>query len=141
MKTTTALTTLIAASALSAGTVTTATAVDGDTSVTVSAPVQLVAGQKAPFDAPGVKAIRRGQAIPAGYVLVGRTVTVKAGTGAAGAALQFNCPSGKVLRTFGVTGDAGFAAERRYVGRKSTRVMSIGRTGRDASGTLYAVCR
>ncbi|MDQ3630090.1 MAG: hypothetical protein M3417_02180 [Actinomycetota bacterium] len=140
MRNTHALTTLLAASVLSAGAVTTAGAVDGDTSITVGAPKNLVAGGKAPFDAPGVKAIRRGKAIPAGYVLPGRTVTVKAGTGAAGAAIRFTCPAGKALRTFATTGTVGLAIDRKYVGRRSTNVMSIGR-GKDASGAVYAVCR
>lgn len=140
MKTTTALTTLFAASVLSAGAVTTATAVDGDTTVTVGAPKQVVAGAEAPFDAPGVKVIRQGKAIPAGYVLVGRTVTVDAGTGASGAALRFTCPAGKLLRTFGSTGNAGLQIERKYVGKPSTNVMSIRGKG-DASGVIYAVCR
>ena len=140
MKTTTALTTVLTVAVLSAGAVTTATAVDGDTSVTVGAPRALVAGAEAPFDAAGVRAVRRGQEIPAGYVLVGRTVTVKAGTGAAGAALRLTCPSGKVLRTLGATGDAGLSIDRAYVGKRSTQVMSIRGDG-DRTGTLYGVCR
>jgi len=141
MKTSTALSTLLAASVLSAGAVTTATAGDGDTSVTVGAPKSLVAGDKAPFDAPGVKAIREGKAIPAGYVLPGRTVTVEAGTGAVGAAIRYACPSDKTLRTFGTTGTVGLSIDRKYVGRRSTNVMSIGRSGKDTSGAVYAVCR
>lgn len=141
MKTTTALTTLLAAAVVSAGAVTTANAVDGDTSVTVGAPKPLSAGAKAPFDAAGVKAVRRGKAIPAGYVLVGRSVVVEAGTGAAGAAVRLTCPTGKVLRTLGATGDAGLQIERPYVGRQSTNVTSFGRRGGNATGVLYGVCR
>jgi len=142
MKTSSALTTLLAASVLSAGAVTTANAVDGDTAVTIGAPKRLVAGDKAPFDAAGVKAIRRGKAIPARYVLVGRTVNIDSGdTGAAGAAVRLSCPSGKVLRTLGQTGNAGLQIGRRYVGKKYTNVMSFGRRGGDASGALYGVCR
>ncbi len=141
MKTSTALSTLIAASVLFAGAATTANAVDGDTSVTVGAPRSLVAGAEAPFDAPGVKAIRQGKAIPAGYVLTGRAITVKAGPGGTGAAIRFTCPSGKALRTFGATGDVGPAIDRKYVGRRAENVMVFGRTGQDAAGAVYAVCR
>jgi hypothetical protein len=141
MKTTTALTTLLAASVLSAGAVTTANAVDGDTAVTIGAPKNLVAGDKAPFDAAGVKAIRRGKAIPAGYVLVGRTVTVDAGTGAAGAALRLSCTGGKTLRTLGLTGNVSLQIGREYVGKKFTNVMSLGARVGDSSGVVYGVCR
>jgi len=141
MTTSTALTTLLAASVLSAGAVTTANAVDGDTAVTIGAPKPLVAGDKAPFDAAGVKAIRRGKTIPAGYVLVGRAVNIDAGTGAAGAAVRLSCTGGKTLRTLGSTGNAGLQIGRTYVGRKFTNVMSLGTRGGDASGAVYGVCR
>ena len=141
MKTTTPLTTLLAASVLSAGAVTTANAVDGDTAVTIGAPKSLVAGDKAPFDAPGVKAIREGKTIPAGYVLVGRTVNIDADTAAADAAVRLSCTGDKTLRTLGLTGNAGLQIGREYVGKKSTNVMSLGRRGGDASGAVYGVCR
>lgn len=141
MKTTTALTTLLAAAVVSTGAVTTAGAVDGDTTVTVGSSKQLAAGTKAPFDAPGVKAVRRGKPIPSGYVLIGRTVTIDAGTGSAGAAVRLTCPAGKVLRTLAGTGGPGVQIIRPYVGQRATNVYALGRSGQDASGSVYGVCR
>ncbi len=141
MTTTKALTTLLAVSALSAGAAAgTAGALDGDTTSTVGPPKQLVAGATAPFDAPGVKAIRQGKAIPAGYVLVGRTVATKAGRGSAGAAIRLSCPSGKVLQTLGATGRTGLQLTQKYLGRSATNVMSLDGRG-STSGTVYGVCR
>lgn len=115
---------------------------DPATDVKVSGLQTLTAGATAPFDAPGVKAIRRGQAIPAGYELIGRKVEVTRGRYSAGAALRFACPGTKRLQTFGVTGDAGFSATRDYVGRKVTWVMSSPAPSKQtATGAVYAVCR
>jgi hypothetical protein len=121
---------------------TSALAQDGPTSVTVQPQTRLVAGQTAPFDAPGVRGIRRGRAIPAGYVLVGQRVTIVRGRNLAGAALSFRCPGGKRLKTFGVVGRAGFSATRNYLNRRQTIVVSLP-SGRDtrSTGTIYAVCR
>lgn len=142
MKTTTALTTLIAASVLSAGAVTTAGAVDGDTAITVGAPTSLVAGQTAPFDAGGVKSVRQGKPIPSGYVLVGRTLNIEPGTGAAGAIIRLTCPSGKVLKTYGTAGKLGGSkAEGDYVGDRRGEILAFGRAGEATSGTYYGVCR
>jgi hypothetical protein len=119
-----------------------AIAADGSSQITVHAPTQLKAGQTAPFDAPGVKAIRRGKPIPAGYVLVGQEVDVTRGAKTAGAALKFTCPEGKRLKTFGVTGQAGFLADRNYEDHKTTNIMSFPPPRvQQASGTVYAVCR
>jgi hypothetical protein len=115
---------------------------DSPTTVTVGSTTQLVAGDRAPFDAPGVRAIRAGKPVPAGYVLVGRKVDVDRGTNAAGAAIHMFCPGAKRLRTFGVTGNAGFQITSDYVGHRSTVIVSLP-DGRRAhtSGTVYAVCR
>jgi hypothetical protein len=119
-----------------------AIAASGDSTITVSAPTQLTAGQKAPFDAPGVKSIRQGKPIPAGYVLVGQKVDVQRGAKLAGAALTFKCPGNKVLKTFGVTGQAGFLALRNYSDHHTTDVMSFPPPHtQHATGTVYAVCR
>jgi hypothetical protein len=110
--------------------------------VTVRQAPALRAGMTSPFDVAGVKAIRRGKPIPSGYALVGRTVTVNraAGAPAAGAALRFLCPGHKRLRSFAVTGSAGFAAtDAHYPGKRSTVVTSL--TDRNATGSIYAVCR
>ena len=120
-----------------------AVAADGATDIEVTAAPTLSAGQSAPFDAAGVKAIRRGKPIPAGYVLVGQTVDIQRGAKSAGAALTFRCPGTKTLRTFGVVGNAGFSAvDRNYPGHRQTAVMSFAPPRlAHATGTVYAVCR
>jgi hypothetical protein len=116
-----------------------AAAPEGPTLVTVEPAPTLNAGDKAPFDAAGVKAIRRGKPIPAGYVLIGQKVTIKRGKIPAGATLFFKCPGTKRLKTFGTIGRAGFLANRDYVDHRQTYISSY--SGRDATGTVYAVCR
>ena len=120
-----------------------AVAADGATDIKVTAAPTLSAGQTAPFDAAGVKAVRRGKPIPAGYVLVGQTVDIQRGAKSAGAALTFRCPGAKTLRTFGVVGNAGFSAvDRNYPGHRQTAVMSFPPPRlAHATGTVYAVCR
>jgi len=124
-----------------------ALAADGPTQIAVTDAPSLRAGRTAPFDAPGLRSIRRGRPIPRGYVLVGQTVDVTRGTRggdakSAGAALTFRCPGTKTLRTFGVVGNAGFAASTDYVRHRQTRVFSFAPPTLDhATGTLYAVCR
>ncbi len=119
-----------------------AIAADGSSQITVHAPTQLKPGRTAPFDAPGVKAIRRGHPIPAGYVLVGQQVDVQLGAKTSGAALRFTCPDNKRLKTFGVTGQSGFFAPQNYGDHHTTNVMSFPPPHlRQASGTVYAVCR
>jgi hypothetical protein len=129
----------LAAAAALATTGIAAAATDGPTQVTVEPAATLTAGDTAPFDAPGVRTIRRGTPIPAGYVLPGQKVTIKRGKIPAGATLFFKCPDGKRLKTFATTGRAGFAAYRNYVNHRQTYVASY--SGRDAIGTIYAVCR
>jgi hypothetical protein len=119
-----------------------AIATDGSSQITVHPPTQLKAGQIAPFDAPGVAAIRQGKPIPKGYVLVGQPVEIQRGTKVAGAALRFTCPGAKRLKTFGTTGDAGFFAPTNYSDHRSTSVMSFPPPHlQEANGTVYAVCR
>lgn len=117
------------------------------TAIQVSPAPSIGAGATAPFDAPGVKAIRRGKPIPAGYVLIGYRIQVHRGTKMAGAALRFLCPDGKRLASFGTIGNAGFAADRNYVHHRLTFVTSwpnmrdrAGNPINDADGKLYAVC-
>jgi hypothetical protein len=114
------------------------------TQVTVTPVASLQRGDTAPGDVAGVKAIRRGKPIPSGYELVGQRVDVERGAKVAGAYLRFQCPGAKRLRSFLVTGSAGFIAERSYVGHKTTFVGSFpgfadGATHR--AGVVYAVCR
>ena len=126
-----------AAAILAGGTGTALAQGEGDTTVTIGPRTVLTAGDTAPFDAPGVRAIRRGQPIPSGYRLIGREVSGVAG--GVGAAIRFTCPDGKRLKTFGTVGGAGFQITRDYVNRRSTIITSIG--GSSGSGTVYAVCR
>ena len=119
-----------------------AVAADGATDIKVTAAPTLTAGQTAPFDAAGVKAVRRGKPIPSGYALVGQTVDIQRGAKSAGAALTFRCPGTKRLRTFGVVGNAGFSAPRDYVRHRQTTIVSFAPpTLAHATGTVYAVCR
>jgi hypothetical protein len=111
----------------------------GPTLVTVEPAAALSAGDTSPFDVPGVKAIRRGKAIPAGYVLIGQKVTIKRGKIPAGASLFFKCPGNKRLKSFATTGKAGFSAYQNYVNHRQTYIGSF--MARDATGTVYAVCR
>jgi hypothetical protein len=128
----------VTAAALLAGATGTALAqTSGDVSVAVGPRPVLNAGDTAPFDAPGVRAVRRGKPIPSGYQLVGRKVS--GGGSGVGAAIRFSCTGGKVLKTFGTVGSVGFSAPRTYEDHKSTIVQSI--LSGSASGTVYAVCR
>ena len=120
-----------------------AVAADGATDIKVTAAPTLGPGQQAPFDAPGVRSIRRGKPIPSGYRLIGQQVDITRGAKAAGAALTFRCPQGKTLRTFGIVGNAGFSAvNRNYPGHRQTTIVSFAPPTLDhAVGTVYAVCR
>jgi hypothetical protein len=133
--------TLGCVTALGAGGV--AVAADGATDIKVTAAPTLSAGQQAPFDAAGVRAVRRGKPIPAGYQLIGQQVDITRGAKSAGAALTFRCPVGKTLRTFGTVGNAGFtAANRDYPGHRQTTILSFAPPRlAHATGTVYAVCR
>ena len=126
-----------AAALLAGGTGTALAQTSGDVTVTVGPRTVLNAGDTAPFDAPGVRAVRRGKPIPSGYQLVGRKVS--GGGSGVGAAIRFSCTGNKVLKTFGTVGSVGFSAPRTYENHKSTIVQSI--LSGSASGTVYAVCR
>jgi hypothetical protein len=136
---------LAGAAALAAGAVAgVATAADRDAQITVGPQQTLHAGQTAPFDAPGVKAIRRGKPIPSGYVLVSRNVTVNRGTaGSVGAAFKLTCPAGKGARTLALTGKIGpTVVQQRYEGHREVRVNAWSPPrSPNASGTSYLVCR
>jgi hypothetical protein len=116
-------------------------AADSTTEISVERAATIFPGTKAPFDAAGVKAIRKGKAIPKGYRLEGIKVTNTRGNTGAGAALYFKCAQGR-LKTFGETGGIGFASTERYVGHQSTwvRTYPAKKKGVAESGTVYAVC-
>ena len=119
-------------------------AAEGDAQISVGPQVTLKAGQTAPFDAGGVRAVRRDKPIPSGYVLVGRKVTIDRGTsGSVGAAFKLSCPSGKTARTLGGTGQNGPSLiGSRYVGHRDVRVAvwSPPRAPQ-STGMSYVVCR
>lgn len=131
---------LATAAALAVGGV--SIAADTATQVSIEPSATLMAGDTSPFDAAGVKAIRRGKDIPSGYRLVGQKVTNTRGRTAAGAALHFRCPGHKRLKTFGGTGGVGFAIDRRYVNHRQAWVRTYAaKRGDTDSGIVYAVCR
>ena len=130
-----------AAVALVAASSGTALAATGPTTITVEHVAPLKAGDRSPFDVPGVKAIRQGKTIPAGYVLPGFKVTYDRGEYAAGATLRFACPAGKRLQSFGLTGSAGFSAPQPYAGHVTAFIQSFPNKPGASSGTIYAVCR
>jgi len=130
--------------AIALGGASVAGAAGGDAQITVGTPTTLHAGQTAPFDAAGVKAVRRDKPIPHGYALVGRDVTIDRGTaGTAGAAFSLSCPAGKTALTLGFTGQDGpQVIDHRYVGHRSVRVEVFGPPNHGQShGTSYVVCR
>ena len=133
-----------AAVAATGATAAVAAAADGDAQITVGPQVTLRAGEPAPFDAAGVRAVRRGKPIPQGYVLVGRRVTVDRGAvGSVGAAFKLSCPGGKRARTLGATGQNGPSLiGDRYVGHRDVRVAvwSPPRAPQ-STGMSYVVCR
>jgi hypothetical protein len=134
---------LTAVAALGAGgTALAQTAGQEPTTVTVTPVTALKAGDTSPFDVAGVKAIRRGKTIPAGYVLPGYRVQIEKGAKTAGAALRFSCPGAKRLQSFAIKGQAGFSSDGRYVGHRDALVSSFPSGRWDApDGIVYAVCR
>jgi hypothetical protein len=132
--------TAVAALAVAGGT---SIADDSATQITVSPVATIMPGQKAPFDAAGVKAIRRGKPVPAGYRLIGQKVTIARGVTNAGASLFFRCPDAKRLKTFGLTGELGPTLDPSYVDKHQTyaRVFGSAKKGATVSGISYAVCR
>ena len=138
LKTIAAITTV---AALAAGGV--SIAADTATQLTVEPVASLHAGDISPFDAGGVKAIRRGKAIPPGYVIIGQKITNTRGTAGAGAALYLRCPGDKRLKTLASSGGAGLvAADRVYYNHHSTWVRTApGKKGETLTGIAYAVCR
>ena len=132
---------IAAGAALAAGGV--SVAADTATQITVEPAATLMPGQNSPFDAAGVKAIRRGKPIPAGYRLIGQKVTTTRGASNAGASVFFRCPGEKRLKTFGGSGPIGFGIERNYVDHRQTwvRTYAARKKGVPESGIVYAVCR
>jgi hypothetical protein len=115
-----------------------------DTTVTIEPTTVLKAPATSPFDAPGTPAVRKGKAIPAGYRLIGRKITIQRGSQAGWGALRMTCPSGTKTRTLARTGDIGPQLVGKY---HSTFVVTLATNGPDVkpgqsvSGTVWLVCR
>lgn len=120
-----------------------------DSQVTVSSrAVVAAAGQTSPVDVGGVRAVRAGKPIPAGYVLVGRHVKFVRGSEAAYGALHMTCPAGKTLRGLARQGQVGPQVYRgtNYSGKRSVDVIvdfNANKTpvGATAEGDVLALCR
>jgi hypothetical protein len=120
-----------------------------DSQVTISPrTVVASAGQTSPVDVGGVRAVRAGKPIPAGYVLVGRNVKFTRGTEVGYGALTMRCPSGKTLRGLARQGQVGpqVVRDTHYPGKRSVdlivdynaRTTPVGGT---VEGTVLALCR
>jgi hypothetical protein len=120
-----------------------------DSQVTISPrTVVASAGQTSPVDVGGVRAVRAGKPIPAGYVLIGRHVKFTRGTEAGYGALTMRCPSGKTLRGLARQGQVGPQVYRdvNYPGKRSVNVIvdydaNHTPVGGTAEGTVLALCR
>jgi hypothetical protein len=120
-----------------------------DSQVTISPrTVVASAGQTSPVDVGGVRAVRAGKPIPAGYVLIGRHVKFTRGTEVGYGALTMRCPSGKTLRGLAREGQVGPQVYRdvNYPGKRSVNVIvdydaNHTPVGGTAEGTVLAICR
>jgi hypothetical protein len=106
------------------------------------------AGQTSPVDVGGVRAVRAGKPIPAGYVLVGRHVKFTRGSEVGYGALTMRCPSGTTLRGLARQGQIGPQVYRdtRYPGKRAVDVIvtydaNHTPVGGTAEGTVLALCR
>jgi hypothetical protein len=140
----------VAAAALVAAGAGTAVAADQgvDTQISISSRTTVAsAGQKSPVDVGGVRAVRAGRDVPAGYVLIGRQVKITRGTQAAYGALTMRCPAGKTLRGLANQGKVGFSVigrgydHKRFVDVLATFNANLTPAGRTVEGTILAVCR
>jgi hypothetical protein len=120
-----------------------------DSQITISPrTVVASAGQTSPVDVGGVRAVRAGKPIPAGYVLIGRHVKFTRGTEVGYGALTMRCPSGKTLRGLARQGQVGpqVVRDTHYPGKRSVDLIvtyDANRTpvGGTAEGTVLALCR
>ena len=139
---------VVGAVAAAAGTAL-AAAQGSDSQVTISPrTVVASAGQTSPVDVGGVRAVRAGKPIPAGYVLVGRHVKFTRGTEAGFGALTMRCPAGKTLRGLARQGQVGPQVYRdvNYPGKRSVNLIvdydaNHTPVGGTVEGTVLALCR
>jgi hypothetical protein len=119
-----------------------------DSQVTISSrTVVASAGQTSPVDVGGVRAVRAGKPIPAGYVLVGRHVKFVRGTEAGYGALTMRCPAGTTLRGLARQGQIGpqVVRDTHYPGKRSVDLVvdfdaNHTPVGGTAEGTVLALC-
>jgi hypothetical protein len=114
------------------------------TTLAVSDAGTLRTGDVAPVSVAGVRAIRRGRTIPAGYQLLGQTVQTTPGGPRAGAALTLRCPNSTRLRGLAAVGGVGFSVpDRNYAGKRQTLVITYTASPSSGTtqGTVYAACR
>jgi hypothetical protein len=120
-----------------------------DSQVTISPrTVVASAGQTSPVDVGGVRAVRAGKPIPAGYVLIGRHVKFTRGSEVGYGALTMRCPAGKTLRGLAEHGDVGpqVYRDRNYPGKRSVDLIvtynaNATAVGGTVEGTILALCR
>lgn len=128
----------------------------GASAVTLDAPVQIKAGEPNPADFPGLRGDRPGEPLPKGYLAVGYRVSVTHGRDFLHPSFTMQCPAGRKLFTFAVTGDVGaqivgpnpFVRRARfdYQDRRSWAVIVSYnrrdlREGQTITGTVYGLCR
>jgi hypothetical protein len=120
-----------------------------DTQISISSRTTVAsAGQKSPVDVGGVRAVRAGRDVPAGYVLIGRQVKITRGTQAAYGALTMRCPAGKTLRGLARQGKVGLNVmglghydHKRFVNVLVTFDANNTPAGQTVEGAILAVCR
>ena len=103
-----------------------------DTTTTLAPP------SRSPLVIPGT-GVKRGDALRPGQLLLRRLVAVKQGERRT---LRLTCPDGKVhagLGLFDLT-RIGFVARNRYPGKRTAVVEAFSLRGRDARGSLFALC-
>ncbi|HEY5144633.1 MAG TPA: hypothetical protein VII98_14135 [Solirubrobacteraceae bacterium] len=89
----------VASAGLVAGGATALGAGAPDTKIAVSPHSVIAAPAISPIDAPGTPAVRKGKAIPSGYAIVVRPVSITPGSEKAGATFRMACPAGMRTRT------------------------------------------
>ena len=103
----------------------------------------LSAGDVSPVDGPGVKSIRRGKPIPAGYKIVARDVILTRGSQAGWGAFRMQCPKGTLTLTLAGRGGVGPQLVGKYHTTYVTVIADYGpavKPGQTVSGTDYLIC-
>jgi len=128
------------------------------TEISVAPRVTILAPAVSPIDVGGVPEVRAGKALPTGYRLIGRRVTIKRGTDLAAAQIRLSCPPS--TRSRGLLADNGNSGGHIYeqlwrTGRGRDQATGQAydfhdvvaqapptlKVGESASGTVYILCR